>query len=398
MVLYISKDPKSKKYLILLLSLLISYLFISFLYYSSKFNNIFYLFQIFQSLGKVLAVIPFYFIKKSSKKKFKEDLKIDIIEKFSKNDIYFFISILVMRFFEILYIQFNKDGIGDNFDYLQQSLMLLLISFILRYQKKTDFHIHQIYSHLMFTIFALIIDLRLYFVNKPSFKFLSLVLDFFCIVYYCIYYSYHKYLMEYKYISVYIICSFFGLIDVIIYIIIIFLSIKYGYTATFDDKEVTIRNYFRKLSLIDLIGSSIFTIFYSIFNLIFYLIIDNFTVAHALVTYIIIDSGEYSVYYISKMNTYEYLIFSICLSALLIFNMFIYLEIIELDFWGLNKNTRRNILIREEKEKKKLSIICLNNNNNEEEEEESEESEESEDNVKEKLEVPGGYLVELQRK
>ena len=128
------------------------------------------------------------------------------------------------------------------------------------------------------------------------------------------------------------------------------------------------------------------------------LIIDNFTVAHALVTYIIIDSGEYSVYYISKMNTYEYLIFSICLSALLIFNMFIYLEIIELDFWGLNKNTRRNILIREEKEKKKLSIICLNNNNNEEEEEESEESEESEDNVKEKLEVRGGYLVELQRK
>ncbi len=85
---------------------------------------------------------------------------------------------------------------------------------------------------------------------------------------------------------------------------------------------------------------------YTIHVTIFYLLIYNFTVAHA----VVIDTIKISIQeiYIYEIKNKTLLLIFIILMIFGIFILFIYLEIIELKFCGLDKDIRKNILQREE--------------------------------------------------
>ncbi len=88
---------------------------------------------------------------------------------------------------------------------------------------------------------------------------------------------------------------------------------------------------------------------YTIHVTIFYLLIYNFTAAHAIVIDTIIISIQEI--YIYQIKNKTLLLFFIILMIFGIFILFIYLEIIELKFCGLDKDIRKNILQREEMDK-----------------------------------------------
>ena len=98
--------------------------------------------------------------------------------------------------------------------------------------------------------------------------------------------------------------------------------------------------------MILILESLLIFVCYTIHITIFYLLIYNFTVAHA----VVIDTIKISIQeiYIYEIKNKTLLLIFIILMIFGIFILFIYLEIIELKFCGLDKDIRKNILQREE--------------------------------------------------
>ena len=186
--------------------------------------------------------------------------------------------------------------------------------------------------------------------------------------------------MDNKYISLYKIICFCGIIDFIILTILEILTINYKLFFNKQIIEIPIQyrdiktNYFLIVS-----GSILILIFYSIHIIIFYLLIYHFTPIHA----VVIDTIKISIKSIYKFKYLKvfYKIYIITLIIFSILSLFIYLEIIELKCCGLNKNIRKNILKRMDTDKTMYDT----------------ENEIDNDSENDKIDLGDGYIVELKR-
>ena len=159
-----------------------------------------------------------------------------------------------------------------------------------------------------------------------------------------------KILMESKYLSPYLICSTFGLINGLISIIFYFFVTYTPCINSFCELKYNNKYYFDNIySVFDNISSIeiflyIYTIFQSgIYQILIYIIINDFTVCHIFLFY---QALEFADSFIEIFNN-EINYFIVCILILSgifeIFIVLILLEIIELEFCGLNYNTKRNI-------------------------------------------------------
>ena len=89
--------------------------------------------------------------------------------------------------------------------------------------------------------------------------------------------------------------------------------------------------------------------FYFLYYEIIYFISPN----HTLLAISIFTFFYVALEYDKEVESSIVILYSI-LFIFIFFNLLIYLEIIELNFWGLNKYTRRNIITRERTESMKL--------------------------------------------
>ena len=162
--------------------------------------------------------------------------------------------------------------------------------------------------------------------------------------------------MEQKNISFYIVCFFYGFIEFIIKFPS-FLPIL---------KHKTYKTILSSLALL---------VFFLTFNFIFYRTIYENTVIYWVIFFIYIQFIESIGYKLFEFS--NFLDFSIIISGIFILIcLFIYAEIIELNFCGLNENTRRNILKRELEEKKDINL--------------------NDDELKnDKIEISKGYYIEM---
>ena len=337
---FCSFDEKTKKLYFLFFGLIISYIPIIIFQNADYFKEICAFEKLTRALSKILVIIPYYINKKACNKR---NEKTDNLNLILNNNIKDYI---ILIFFPIIYsLRKLMDLIFmETYEFINKSLCLIAISYFMRFYTDFTFYKHKIISFIVFSIFAFIIDT---FIYERTFSFKLIILNVLLNILYSVELNYRKYLMDNKYISLYKIICFCGIIDSIILIILQLITIKNENCLYFNKEIVTIPIQYKEIQtngFIIFAGSIPIFICYTIHIIIFYLLIYNFTATHAVVIDTIKSSIK-SIFVFNKEIVYKFLIF-LLLIFFSIFSLFIYLEIIIFKFCGLDKDIRKNILKR----------------------------------------------------
>ena len=271
---------------------------------------------------------------------------------------YFILSLIILLIIgiEILLQRFNKYDIIINFTYISlcfQMIFYILSSIIIL---KAKYYIHNIISSILFCIFSVINDLIL-----DNFKIIepisllsllpNLVDDLLC--------CYMKYLIDKKYHSIWNILFFLGLFfflfNLITFIIIIINDPYNNYI--FKAMKITGTKYIILNFFLDAILNQFLRMLLTL------IILEYFSLNHVLISLLLfriaisIYLHELIFKFIIILVDKKYLFFLIP-AFFQIISLLFYLEILEFNFCNLNRNTKRNIMLREEEE------MLLRNNTN----------------------------------
>ena len=271
---------------------------------------------------------------------------------------YFILSLIILLIIgiEILLQRFNKYDIIINFTYISlcfQMIFYILSSIIIL---KAKYYIHNIISSILFCIFSVINDLIL-----DNFKIIepisllsllpNLVDDLLC--------CYMKYLIDKKYHSIWNILFFLGLFFFIfnlIDFIIIIINDPYN-NYIFKAIKITGTKYIILNFFLDAILNQFLRMLLTL------IILEYFSLNHVLISLLLfriaisIYLHELIFKFIIILVDKKYLFFLIP-AFFQIISLLFYLEILEFNFCNLNRNTKRNIILREEEE------MLLRNNTN----------------------------------
>ena len=373
---YISFGECNKKYLVIFFIFLITgsieYFLIYYIdkitFYRSKIRTNKLLPSTLIYIGQFLCFIPIiiskkYNNKKSSAKNYKSPIEIVYIFNNSNNFITFkdkiliiivcfltlindIINILINYLIKIGNILFNQE-----FYFMEYLLLFLIAKSIF----KLNYYKHQNYSIIFIILFGLLKYLaKLYSEKNLVNNYKEIILVLLLQILQAFIDSYIignvKILMEYKYLSPYLICSTFGLINGFITIISYFIVTYIPCNNNFCELIYNNEHYFDNIySIFDNIYPIeiflyIYTIFQSgIYQILIYTIVNDFTICHIFLFYQIIEFADSFIEIFStNINIVVLCILIIC-GIFEIFIVLVLLEIIELGFCGLNYNTKRNI-------------------------------------------------------
>ena len=193
----------------------------------------------------------------------------------------------------------------------------------------------------------------LFFILQSNSKnYMAIIFSIIISIIYGIYYSYIRGLMKYKFISPYKICYMIGIINVptilIIYIVISFFKIgnwdekrqdyDKDYCLNILDSFVYIDplNYFRLISL---------SLSYGVLMALFNKTINEFTLYHIYIPLLVENFIKNIISYSGNDDDDSFfIIIFLCISFFIeLFMILIFLEIIEVNFWGLDKNLKKHI-------------------------------------------------------
>jgi len=240
----------------------------------------------------------------------------------------------LIEYLNIQAISVNSIYIGECF----QMICYILLSLVIL---KSKYHIHHIISFILFSIFTVIIDLifgNFQVLESASFLYIipNLVDDLLA--------CFQKYMIDKKYHSYWNILFFFGLFSFIIYSIeLIIIIIK---DPNDNPIFITIRIGETKYIILNFFLDAIFYNFLRI--LITCLILQYFSANHLLVSFALNNLVNFTI--ICSSNEYKYYFFFLIPAVFQITSLLFFLEILEFNFCNLNKNTKRNIMLREENE------------------------------------------------
>jgi len=269
-----------------------------------------------------------YFLEKREKK-FRPWLIIAFCDFFQKLLSFIYISLYNFWMFDILFI-------------------LIFSHFIL----KVKLYKHHFISLMLIIIFGIIINIIYNIYEEISEEFFFKILNTFIIeIIFSLQIVVAKYAMEYKLSSPYEICLFEGVfilvINLILLIIFTFIpmsEIKYIKNTEYEGKMYidNFFQYFSKISYIEVISFIIIMLGRFGFNIFCLLTIKYFTPSHSIIILII---GEVFFAFYDLEPLWRVFI-EFFIYTLLIFVMLVFLEIIEINLWGLQKNTEKNISLR----------------------------------------------------
>jgi hypothetical protein len=191
-------------------------------------------------------------------------------------------------------------------------------------------------------------------IENIIYEFYILLLEFLSIIIESICFGYLKGLMEYKFWSPYKCCFVIGLINtpviLIIYFIVSYVPCNFEFLC--DDKKHfdNIIDAFRNLETKEYFLLTIYSILLGVHGVLNNRIINKFTFYHLLVPlqlYYFIDNLIEKITNLDEEedSTFEF-VFEITFFLTELFMYFIFIEIIELNFCGLNRNVKKNIQLR----------------------------------------------------
>ena len=317
------------------------------------------------SLGMMLSLIPLLISRinmkramsnKKIKHQIKKENKIEIPLIYNKNNreikahkfIYIFISSLADFIQTIIETTIFNYQIKVNF-WLLDLLFLAIISYLLL---RLKLYKHQILSMSMIIILGILLDL-IFGSLKELFNnfwyFLSKIFSEFC---YSLSLVLNKYCMEFKFSPPYEVCLFIGLFTFFFYLIILIISSLISCNDNFDfcnlKDEKTGLKYFdsftiytSKIDLKEFFLLIIEVINIGYINISIILTIKYFTPYHSMIIVILGRMILTIEKLFSGIDLYN--IIYIILLIFIFFGLIVYLEIIELNFCGIQKYTKDNI-------------------------------------------------------
>ena len=220
---------------------------------------------------------------------------------------------------------------------------------------KYKYYIHHMISMLIYCALAISIDSILGNFTKINYKYVYIYIIF--IINEVLLFCYLKYMMDKLYYHYSEVILFWGIVGLIIKIFIFSGMIIFEHKNNKNNKEEIIngiKTYFTETNIAIIIFLQFFyyiiygAFFQSLFILLLYYLKPNHTVI----------SDELNFYFniiIFKDDQNKY--YTIIPFIFQILALLLYFEILELNFWGLNRNTFKNIQIRERKEKESKGSV-----------------------------------------
>jgi hypothetical protein len=302
------------------------------------FNYSFYIGEFGTSFGFMLAIFlnPI----------FKLDNEYSICEMFTKNSVkdssLFLLSYAIFRStaFIVHFSIYSTERVGPlcSNQGLEIILLLLMTKLILKYK----YYIHNIISLLLFCLFSAIIDLI-----SGNFSKLKSIDSVYCfaILFEVIFYCHMKYMIDKKYHKYWEIIFFQGFSNFIFDIISVIIRILIDKDSNF------IVDYFSEEEIRKVTANFFFSMISGFIQQVLnVLIIYLFTPNHMLIPYVI-NKIKRILFDSNKADYYH--LFCIIPAIFEILSLLFFLEIFEFNFCGLNKNTRKNIQLREKEDMQK---------------------------------------------
>ena len=262
----------------------------------------------------------------------------------------------------------------------EEAVEIIFIVIISKFLLKTQLYIHHYIGLIILVIASLSIDIPFNLsLFKPQILFIVIYLLF--IIVDANFITYEKYMMDKLYYSPFVIVFSIGILFLSVSIFFTIYILMVG-NSLYDGKKYTLQSfsdYFEekgyKTTVIYMFYCSSFRFFLNILKI---LTIYYFTQNHIYTSYTFIKLVDLL---IMKKTNYKY--FSIILFIPQFLGLLIFLEIIELNFCKLNKNTKINIEKRELKED-------LNDDDDQNDEDIDPEERKSKQSI---VEISPGYLV-----
>ena len=326
--------------------------------------------------GSIFYAIPAFLINRKNKELISRDISKEIIadEKAIKFNVYKDsnkicnlknILILISEFIIYYILYFCKyyrpkkyeEYYPLIFNEFFDPLALVNLYIIFRLIRKTIFYKHQNFSFIFILFSGIISYILLIFFGEneiSNFNFIDWLIIIILVIIYPLVYSILLYIakeyMKYKYYSPYFLCFIVG--SIVSFISLLFLLICYNVDYDKSD-SCEIIEYTPKFLAILFVRIIINAINY----LLKILILNDFSCLH-LIIFFLFRANIYAINNIVEKFQNISIINLITKFLQFIFGL-IFLEIIELNFWGFNKNLKKNITIRSQKESEKIYELPL---------------------------------------
>ena len=240
------------------------------------------------------------------------------------------------------------------------AIFILLFKFI----QKEIFYKHQYLSIIIITVLGIINyilniilgDTRTDYSTKEII--LIIVLVIICPFFFAFFVFMAKKYMKYKYYSPLFLCFMIGAVFNVISLILLIYCNSIDFTISYICDKLDIDTKIIFLFILDSILNGILVLLQG-------LIINDYTVFHLMLVYCLKDTTD-QFFYISADFKAKYIITIIIKTIEFLFGL-VFLEIIELNFYGLNVNLKRYIITRGDDEKKDIdnNLISEQENDNE---------------------------------
>ena len=326
----------------------------------SKFGKYPFLQNILNSTSEILAIIPYLISNKIKKVSFINNNK-DTIEKINeKNDMTYneideeqsrikILDMILLGFVEFLWcfiLYIGNDLFNNKFKYFFMSSYILFLTVLQKYLLDNKIYRYQIASLILFFVFD-VIYLAILFIDN-SLKYSPFLLIFVLVsnLIFSFEITYEKKILKNEFISFYKICIYLGIVSLLFNIIAsVVTTIVTIYVKVDGRDKVYLFNYKYYLEEVDdhvmneIILVIVFVILNGVYNILQFLTIKYLSQNHVLITYVML-----AIYYsiLIKFQDVEIktltFAFSIVLYLIGFFILFIFLEVIQLNFWGISKD------------------------------------------------------------
>ena len=253
-----------------------------------------------------------------------------------KRKLLWILLVAVLDFFCYLFSNFSGSSNEFYLGIMQINLIFMAIFSYLILKMK-------LYKHHYLCIFFILLKCVVYFIVFKVFKdfteesIVPLVIGFITEISFCLVYILYKYYMQIKYMIPYEIMLFQGLIELLFSIITLIITTKCNFLDNFfvfisevNGKEIAI--------IISMI------ILHFLYMIILYKTIEIFSPFYIFISVLL---SEYTVFFVNIKELYpKQIIAGIILKVFCSFMILIFVEIIELNFWGLSTMTKKNIELR----------------------------------------------------
>ena len=321
----------------------------------SIFGKYKFLENILVSVSQMLAVIPYLISVKIKNESFmnteksKEEKKQLINNNFEEENnikISQGICLGAVEFLKLFILNVGSDLFDIKFRIFFMSSNVLFLSFLQKCFLKTRIYRHQIASFIIFFVLDIAFIIIIAFDDLLEYNLMQLIFIFVSNLFFSFEITYEKTILNNKDISFYKLCIYLGIFSFIFNIIASIITTIVEFNLNVDDKyKIYFFNYKYYLEevddhvLVEIILIFVFVILNGVYNILQLLTIKYLTQSHVLITYIML-----AIYYsiLTKFQEIETtsltLIFSFVFYIVGFFVLFIFLEIILLNFCGINKD------------------------------------------------------------